>query len=34
LIYGLAIGDWLLIGSNAATLALMTPILVMKLRYG
>jgi MtN3 and saliva related transmembrane protein len=34
LIYGLAIGDWPLIGSNAATLALMTPILVMKLRYG
>ena len=34
LIYGLAIGDWPLIGSNAATLALMAPILVMKLRYG
>ena len=26
LIYGLAIGDWPLIGSNAATLALMAPI--------
>ena len=34
LIYGLAIGDWPLIGSNAATLTLMAPILVMKLRYG
>jgi MtN3 and saliva related transmembrane protein len=34
LIYGLAIGDWPLIGSNAATLALMAPILTMKLRYG
>jgi len=34
LIYGLAIGDWPLIGSNAATLALMAPILMMKLRYG
>jgi MtN3 and saliva related transmembrane protein len=34
LIYGLAIGDWPLIGSNAATLALMAPILVLKLRYG
>jgi MtN3 and saliva related transmembrane protein len=34
LIYGLAIGDWPLIGSNAATLALIAPILVMKLRYG
>jgi len=34
LIYGLAIGDWPLIGSNAATLGLMAPILVMKLRYG
>jgi MtN3 and saliva related transmembrane protein len=34
LIYGLAIGDWPLIGSNAATLTLMTPILAMKLRYG
>jgi MtN3 and saliva related transmembrane protein len=34
LIYGLAIGDWPLIGSNAITLALMLPILAMKLRYG
>ena len=34
LIYGLALGDWPLIGSNAATLALMLPILAMKLRYG
>jgi MtN3 and saliva related transmembrane protein len=34
LIYGLAIHDWLLIGSNAVTLALMAVILAMKLRYG
>lgn len=34
LVYGLAIGDWPLIGSNAATFALMTLILAMKLRYG
>lgn len=34
LIYGLAIHDWPLIGSNAVTLALMAPILAMKLRYG
>jgi MtN3 and saliva related transmembrane protein len=34
LIYGIAIGDWPLNGSNAATLALMAPILTMKLRYG
>lgn len=34
LIYGLAIGDWPLIGSNAVTLALMLPIVAMKLRYG
>jgi MtN3 and saliva related transmembrane protein len=34
LIYGIAIGDWPLIGSNAATLALKAPILTMKLRYG
>jgi MtN3 and saliva related transmembrane protein len=32
--YGLAIGDWPLIGSNAVTLALMVPILAMKLRHG
>ena len=34
LICGIAIGDWPLIRSNAATLALMAPILAMKLRYG
>lgn len=34
LVYGLAIDDWPLIGSNAATLVLMAPILAMKLRYG
>ncbi len=34
LVYGVAIGDWPLIGSNAVTFALMTPILAMKLRYG
>jgi MtN3 and saliva related transmembrane protein len=34
LIYGLALGDWPLIGSNAVTLALMVVILAMKLRYG
>jgi len=34
LIYGLAIDDWPLIGSNAVTFTLMTPILAMKLRYG
>lgn len=34
LLYGLGIGDWPLIGSNAVTLALMLPILAMKLRYG
>jgi MtN3 and saliva related transmembrane protein len=34
LIYGLAIGDWPLIGSNATTLMLMAVILAMKLRYG
>lgn len=34
LVYGVAIGDWPLIGSNAVTLTLMTPILAMKLRYG
>jgi len=34
LIYGLEIGDWPLIGSNAVTLALMAPILVMKVRCG
>jgi MtN3 and saliva related transmembrane protein len=34
LIYGLAIGDWPLIGSNALTLAPLAVILGMKLRYG
>ena len=34
LVYGLAIDDWPLIGSNAATLVLMAPILAMKLRHG
>jgi MtN3 and saliva related transmembrane protein len=34
LVYGVAIGDWPLIGSNALTLALMAVILAMKLRYG
>jgi MtN3 and saliva related transmembrane protein len=34
LVYGLGIGDWPLIGSNAVTLALMLPILAMNLRYG
>jgi MtN3 and saliva related transmembrane protein len=34
LIYGLAIHDWPLIGSNAVTMALMAVILAMKLRYG
>ena len=34
LIYGIAISDWPLIGSNAVTLTLMMPILAMKLRYG
>lgn len=34
LAYGLALNDWPLIGSSAVTLALMLPILAMKLRYG
>lgn len=34
LIYGVAIGDWPLIGSNALTLAPLGVILAMKLRYG
>ena len=34
LIYGVAIDDWPLIGSNGATLALMLPIPAMKLRHG
>jgi MtN3 and saliva related transmembrane protein len=34
LVYGIAINDWPLICSNAVTLALMAPILALKLRYG
>jgi MtN3 and saliva related transmembrane protein len=34
LAYGLALGDWPLIGSSGVTLALMMPILGLKLRYG
>ncbi len=34
LVYGLALGDWPLIGSNAATLALMLLIVGLKLRHG
>jgi MtN3 and saliva related transmembrane protein len=34
LAYGLALGDWPLIGSNAITLALMLVIVGLKLRHG
>ena len=34
LIYGVALVDWPLIGSNIVTLALMLVILGLKLRYG
>ncbi len=34
LIYGVALADWPLIGSNSITLALMSVILGLKLRYG
>lgn len=34
LIYGLAMRDWPLIGSNAVTLVLMAVILATKLRHG
>lgn len=34
LVYGIALNNWPLIGSEAVTLALMLPILAMKLRYG
>lgn len=34
LVYGVALNNWPLIGSEAVTLALMLPILAMKLRYG
>jgi MtN3 and saliva related transmembrane protein len=33
LVYGLAIGDWPLIGANAVTLGLMAVILAMKLKH-
>ena len=34
LVYGMAIGDWPLIGANAVTLVLMAVILAMKLKHG
>lgn len=34
LVYGVALGDWPLIGSNAVTLGLMLLIVGLKLRYG
>jgi MtN3 and saliva related transmembrane protein len=34
LIYGLAIGDWPLIGANGVSFVLMSLIVAMKLRYG
>jgi MtN3 and saliva related transmembrane protein len=34
LIYGVALANWPLIGSNAITLALVTVILALKLRHG
>ena len=34
LAYGLALGDWPLIGANAVTLALMLVIVGLKLRHG
>jgi MtN3 and saliva related transmembrane protein len=34
LVYGFALGDWPLIGSSGVTLALMMPIIGLKLRYG
>ena len=34
LAYGIGRGDWPLIAANAVTLALMLPIVLMKLRYG
>jgi MtN3 and saliva related transmembrane protein len=34
LVYGLALGDWPLIGSSGVTLAPMLPILGLKLKYG
>jgi MtN3 and saliva related transmembrane protein len=34
LVYGIALGNWPLIASNAVTLALMTVIVALKLRHG
>jgi MtN3 and saliva related transmembrane protein len=34
LVYGLALADWPLIGSSFVTLALLVPILILKLRHG
>jgi MtN3 and saliva related transmembrane protein len=34
LAYGIALMDWPLITSNVVTLALLTPILALKLRHG
>lgn len=34
LVYGIALDNWPLIGSETITLALMLPIVAMKLRYG
>ena len=34
LVYGLALGDWPLIGANGLTLIFLITILAMKLRYG
>ena len=34
LVYGLALGDWPLIGSNIVSLALVLTILALKLRHG
>ena len=34
LIYGIALGDWPLIGSNVVTLTLMLVILSLKVKYG
>ncbi len=34
LVYGIALGNWPLIASNAVTLAFMTVILALKLRHG
>lgn len=34
LVYGLALGSWPIIGSNVVTLALVTLIIALKVRYG